>query len=278
MKNPFEILGLSPEICKKLRDEGLFALVKSSYRTLQTIYHPDRGGDHKRAIELNLAFEMLNYKRDPERFEKYKEKYIRKLSRRSRTRTKEMEEQIENQKRAYQQTSTKYYEYILYMNRISNDDHKNAIGSLSAVTIGLYDVALQKNIPNATHLYSTNYKQIKVDAAGKIFVKEVGSRCFRERKFTKFIGSISKEKINIFPHLKGYETSPHVPFNLRSPRKLLGYREPVFKNILLEENFILYCLPHLVPIIKENSYLISLNSRTKSLILDGCIIKISRDS
>ena len=55
MKNPFAILGISPEMCSRLGDEDLFVLVRSAYRALQTIYHPDRGGSHKKAIEVNLC-------------------------------------------------------------------------------------------------------------------------------------------------------------------------------------------------------------------------------
>ena len=68
-----------------------------------------------------------------------------------------------------------------------------------------------------------------------------------------------------------------MPFNLRSEKKLLGYQKPVFKNVILQENFIAYCLPHLLPFIRENSYLISINRKNKSLILDGVIIKITHE-
>jgi hypothetical protein len=116
-----------------------------------------------------------------------------------------------------------------------------------------------------------------VDENGICSVKEVGSAVFHVRKFTTCIGTIPKPAVEILPHLKGYETTPHVPFNLRNEKKLLGYKRPILKNVILEENFITYCLPHLVPFIKENNYLISINTRTKSLILDGVIIRITRE-
>ena len=276
MKNPFEILGIAPEICKKLTDEDLFSVVKSSYRALQSIYHPDKGGSHKQAIEVNLAYEMLNYKSDPEGFVTYREKYIKRLAWASRKRAKDLEQQLEQQQKQSKKTAIKYYEYIL--NRLGCGDCGDSIESLRSVTIGLCDVALQKNLPPTPQFYGTNYKQIKVDRNGRCFVQEVGSSQFHERKFTKFLGTIPKEEIEILPHLQGYETSPHVPFNLRNEKKLLGGRKPVFKNIILQENFITYCLFHLVPLVKERSYLISINTRNKSLILDGVIIKITRNS
>jgi hypothetical protein len=276
MKNPFEILGITPEICRKLADEELYGLVKSAYRALQTVYHPDRGGHHKKSIEMNLAFEMLDWRKHQDDFIKYKERYVKRLYKRKKERVQELEEQLEQQKQLYRKAARSHYECIL--DRVYCEERRNSIASLQSVMIGLYDVALQQNLPHALNTYGTNYKKIRVDEQGVCFVKEVGSAVFHERKFTKFLGTIPRQDVEILPHLQGYETTPHVPFNLRNEKKLLGYKKPLFKNIILEENFTTYCLPHLVPIIKENNYLISLNTRTKSLILDGVIIKITHVS
>jgi curved DNA-binding protein CbpA len=275
MKNPFSILGITPEMCNRLQDEDLFVLVKSAYRALQTIYHPDRGGSHKRAIEVNLAFELLDYRKNQEKFVRYRELYIKRLFRKSRDRARELEAQLEQQKSVCRKTAQHYYDYIL--NRIGCDERKNSIASLKSMTIGLNDVALQQNLPLALHTYGTNYKQIRINDRGRSFVKEVGSSTYHERKYTRLLGSIPRDAVEILPHLQGYETTPHVPFNLRNEKKLLGYQKPVFKNIILQENFITYCLPHLRPFIRENSYLVSINSKNKSLILDGVIIKITQD-
>jgi hypothetical protein len=275
MKNPFAILGIAPEMCNRLQDEDLFVLVKSAYRALQTIYHPDRGGSHKKAIEVNLAFELLDYRKNQDKFVRYRELYIKRLFRKSRDRARELEAQLEQQTSVCRKTAQHYYDYIL--NRIGCDEHKNSIAALKSMTIGLNDVALQQNLPHALHTYGTNYKQIRINDRGRSFVKEVGSSTYHERKYTTLLGSIPRDAVEILPHLQGYETTPHVPFNLRSEKKLLGYQKPVFKNLILQENFITYCLPHLLPFIRENSYLISINSKNKSLILDGVIIKITHE-
>lgn len=275
MKNPFALLGIAPEICSRLSDEDLFVLVRSAYRALQTIYHPDRGGSHKKAIEVNLAFEMLDYRKDQEQFAAHKERYVQRLYRTTRGRARELAAQLEQQQRAYRQTAGKYYDYIL--SGLGCNDLHTSIASLTSVTIGLYDLALQKNLPRALPGYGTNYKKIRIDQHGRSFVKEVGSARFYERKSTRFLGTIAKDALDILPHLHGYETTPHVPFNLRKEQKLLGYRKPVFKNSILRENFIAYCLPHLVPFIQEHSYLVSINTRNRDLLLDGVIIKITHD-
>ena len=60
-KNPFEILGITPEMVKRLGDDQLFALVRSNYRALQKILHPDANIGktarqteriHKQAVEV----------------------------------------------------------------------------------------------------------------------------------------------------------------------------------------------------------------------------------
>ncbi len=65
-------------------------LVRSAYRALQTIYHPDRGGSHKKAIEVNLAFEMLDYRKDQEQFAAHKERYVQRLYRTTRGRARSL--------------------------------------------------------------------------------------------------------------------------------------------------------------------------------------------
>jgi hypothetical protein len=274
MKNPFAILGISPEMCSRLNDEDLFVLVRSAYRALQTIYHPDRGGSHKKAIEVNLAFEMLDYRKDQEQFAAHKERYIKRLYRTVRGRAQELTGQLEQQQRVCHQTAVNYYDYIL--SGLGCTEHEHSIAALTSVTIGLYDLALQQNLPRALPGAGTNYKKIRIDKQGRSFVREVGSPRFYERKSTRLLGTIPRDALDILPHLRGYETTPHVPFNLRSEKKLLGYQKPVFKNMILEENFVTYCLQHLVPFIREQSYLISLNTRDRKLLLDGVVIKISR--
>ncbi len=275
MKNPFALLGISPEMCSRLGDEDLFVLVRSAYRALQTIYHPDRGGAHKKAIEVNLAFEMLDYRRDQERFAAYKERYVQRLYRTTRGRTQELAAQLEQQQKARHQTALNYYDYILI--GLGCNEHRHSIAALASMTIGLYDLALQKNLPRALPGAGTNYKKIRIDKKGRSFVKEVGSPRFYERTSTRFLGTIPRDALDILPHLHGYETTPHVPFNQRREKKAPGIQKQAFTNSILEENFITYCMPYLVPFVREQSYLISLNTRNRKLLLDGVIIKITCD-
>ena len=110
MENPFKILGIAPETCKDMKDEDLFRFVKSCHKALQTIYHPDIGGEHNKSIDINLAFEHLNYKNDPDKFKNYKKQYTKKFSRKSKI--KELEIQIEEQKRQFEKATENYYLYV----------------------------------------------------------------------------------------------------------------------------------------------------------------------
>ena len=83
-KNPFEVLGLTPEMTARLKGKDLFTLVKTMYRSLHKIHHPDRNTSKSAkttakkaalAVELNLAFEMLNLDKEPESFRHYKKLY-----------------------------------------------------------------------------------------------------------------------------------------------------------------------------------------------------------
>ena len=218
MKNPFAVLGISPEICSRLEDEDLFVLVRSAYRTLQTIYHPDRGGSHKKAIEVNLAFEMLDFRKDQERFAAHRERYIKRLCRAGRGRVQELALQLEQLEKAQRRTAANYYEYIL--SGLGCADARHPVAALTSVTIGLYDFALQKNLPRALPGQGANYKKIRIDKQGRTFVKEVGSTRFYERTTTRLLGTIPRDALDILPHLHGYETTPHVPYSLRGGQKL----------------------------------------------------------
>jgi curved DNA-binding protein CbpA len=75
IKNPFEVLGITPAMVRSLEGKELFSLVRSSYRSLQLIYHPDRSPLHDQALklqktqkvaEINLAFEKLDLDRAPD--------------------------------------------------------------------------------------------------------------------------------------------------------------------------------------------------------------------
>ena len=95
MKNPFEILGIARELAKQLPDEKLSALIRSNYRFLSLVYHPDRGGDAEKFKELSEAFNLLNLNSNRESFEYHKKLFLREMP--LRTKIEDLEKKIEEQ-------------------------------------------------------------------------------------------------------------------------------------------------------------------------------------
>lgn len=73
--SPFEVLGISKEDVMSLKPNQLNQLVKGYYKALQRVYHPDVGGDEKKAAEINAAYEFLVSSAD--NFETARETYLR---------------------------------------------------------------------------------------------------------------------------------------------------------------------------------------------------------
>ncbi|MDP2798420.1 MAG: hypothetical protein Q8O60_00815 [Deltaproteobacteria bacterium] len=42
MKNPFAVLGITPQIVARMDNEALYNLVRACYRALQQAHHPDK--------------------------------------------------------------------------------------------------------------------------------------------------------------------------------------------------------------------------------------------
>lgn len=51
MRDPYKVLGLGPEASKDT--------IKTTYRALMKVHHPDMGGDAKQAMEIDAAYKQL---------------------------------------------------------------------------------------------------------------------------------------------------------------------------------------------------------------------------
>jgi len=98
--NPLRVLGLSPGLVKGLRGENLMEVVRSMYRTLQKIHHPDRGGDGKISTRLNWAMEEL---KDLKKLHKWREKFL------NSSRTEKLLEELEHLYEEYEVWWQKYH-------------------------------------------------------------------------------------------------------------------------------------------------------------------------
>ncbi len=75
--NPFRILGLVPSVFDGLDESNVSAIVRSQYKTLSVIHHPDRGGDRKVFESIGWAEDQLDAEKDVARFRYWYDMYTK---------------------------------------------------------------------------------------------------------------------------------------------------------------------------------------------------------
>ncbi len=76
-RNPFAVLGITPEILRGLTKEQSAQLAKGAYLQLARIHHPDRGGKEKAFKEVSAAWEQINPDEFPISFDDALNEYLR---------------------------------------------------------------------------------------------------------------------------------------------------------------------------------------------------------
>lgn len=255
--NPFEIFGLTPQVVKELDDETLFKLIKKLYHTLQLHYHPDRGGDPKKALELNLAYDALNLERNPQSFYYYKKSYIAKLSR------KTLKTELENLKNTLRKQT--YLQEVLkerfwhYLERDGNC-HLGHCRAGFVLKLSLLDVIASLNLSDLVGFRkrAETFKEI-ILGQGIVLKKRAKAQKYQMLKHYKFLGSVKRE--------------------LLSPWELVerDLREERFhlKDYMTKDTFIREVLYYLSPEIKANSYLFFYNFNDRERVyLEGLLVKV----
>ncbi|MCS7149228.1 MAG: hypothetical protein RMI93_00600 [Caldimicrobium sp.] len=257
-RNPFEYFGLTPQFIKECDDETLFKIIRSIYRVLQMRYHPDRGGDPKKAMELNLAYENIDYDKDPQRFQQHKKLYLERLSR------KTLRRELENLETSHRKltyllevTKERFWNYITAENFILN---KHNILDL-AIKVKIFDVISHINYSNIVSFKKKDF-YFKEFIFSKGLIYRVSSPT--ERKLIllrdyKFIGSIKRGSIE--------------PWNLMER----DIREEGFflKNYLTKDTFIKEALFYINPEIKLNTYLFFYNFLEPNRVyLEGVALRV----
>ncbi len=73
-KNPFTTLGFVPSVFNGLTDEQILSLVKSQYRALSAIHHPDKGGKPECFKEVQDAMDKID---EDSEFQYWKNRFLR---------------------------------------------------------------------------------------------------------------------------------------------------------------------------------------------------------
>ncbi len=274
-RNPFEVLGIAPEIVRELDNQALFNLVKACYRALQRAYHPDvHSGAKERAVEINLAFELLDLERNPESFYEQRRAYLRRLSRRTQKRTiQELTRQVATLLHQRELLQENYWRHILEIYRLRPGPtlfpHPPR-----ALKITLLDMSLRFNISFAGFGHRLAFKEILFDEEGSLYYRFPRRRKFQPVHFLTLVGCVPRSRLEIWPLLLKRPIQEASAFGLPHPKAF------EVLNLVETEVFKQACLPLLHLELRENAYLFSLrragHNAQVDIYLEGMIVKIQK--
>ncbi|WP_456433424.1 J domain-containing protein, partial [Thermosulfuriphilus sp.] len=277
-KNPFEILGITPQMARDLDEESLFDLVKACYRTLQRLCHPDlsqRISAKRRAemaVALNLAYEELDLYRNPESFRRWREAYIARLKRPSKSRFKEMEAQLANLSQLKEGLTEALWEHLVSLNKIPVSRTSETISlETTGVCLGLIDVAIKYNLRRYSWGQNPNYKEIILSDKGGVFFKAPPRWELTPAKFITLLWTVPRGAIDIAALLERQPTKDHLLGGGRD----LDFRPFELLNTLEIQVFKRECLPYLRREIRKDAYLFSVRQPFNGKIYcEGLIVRI----
>jgi len=277
--NPFVVLGLNSQVLRSLNDEQIAGLVKSQYRALQMIYHPDSpSGSEKKSRELNEAYSLLE---NPETYQLFKKNFLKPSQRGVKER---------NLESAVQEANLRSDKAIsVFLNYVSKATEENSIYNLAPCNLRMLDSVSQSNI-------STLTKIIHRDGCKNLFyelnLKRNGQITRRKGKTTmdlpnkRLIGAISPETIREYgsiPNVLRLAQDVVTPDNLLDIRlnrqnKLVGRTKEVrYASPIISMQDFKQLSPLLTPIVEEGSCLISLNTKEEPIFeIDGQVVEITK--
>ena len=290
MKNPFEILGITPEMVKRLDDDHLFALVRSNYRVLQKMLHPDvnigktaRQSEriHKQAIDVNQAFERLDLTRNPDSFYIYREEYAPRPKRGLRKELDKTRERADRLDLVNEELSCKFLAFLFHF----LDHGPGRWGALSNVKqphvfdprglrIGLYDVAVGYNLRHSSWNLGRNYKEMRFDEEGKMHYRLLSRSGFAEVCYIRMLGSVDADKVDLTPYLNKKSGAGAGCGDNGSYCAEPLHQESEMVNTISLSNFREVCLPNLTPRLKENAYLFSIHLENGGSVLQQIPVEI----
>jgi hypothetical protein len=283
-KNPFEVLGITPEMARRLGEEDLFRLVKANYRLLQRVYHPDIQRPHlrgnrrlqERAVQINLSYEKLDLEKNPESFSEQRRLYIGRLKGGMRKMVHDLEEVVRTQGRHSQAVCNSFMDYIL-----ANLDHKLTVLRLRNFRLGLNDVALGYNLRNSSWNIGRNYKEMDFDDEGNLFLRPSGRSQFAFTSTIRLVGTVEEEAIDVVDLLdkRPLPQENHNNLNASRPPRHRPEEGPFeLRNSLSPAAFKQKCLPHLKADVAERRYLFSVHVSPSTpqaqFFLEGMVVKI----
>ncbi len=290
LKNPFEVLGIAPVMVRALEGKELFSLVRSSYRALQLIYHPDRSPLHDQTLkiqktqkvaEINLAFEKLDHDRDPDSLDHYRNLYLRRTGDGWKKTLRQLNREIQELNSKNETLSQGYLRHLLepcFPGHQKKGSEAVGIFNLENRRLGLQDIAINHNVRSLSWDLGTNYKEIKFDTEGRMFYKLPCRKRFIQVNFIKLLGTVEKDKVDLIPLLDRVIPQEQL-IQQEKMKKIFPENPKCFDvlNSLSVDEFRKHCLPSLKPDLTEGSFLFSLHRKTcqeNRINLEGLIIRV----
>ena len=281
--NPFYILGFNPDLLRGLEDEQILNLIKSQYRGLQIIYHPDRtGGSDEKSKQIGAAYSALG---SIESVQKYKKEFLRKIH--LNQKISELEESLNEERLRRYQVVEKLAEYL----QSFSDSHENSVFNIGPCVLKMQDYASGLRV-------STFMRSVKRKGVGSLWydliVRKNGT--LLKRKNRKTIASLDKTLVGVvddktsalnggFKNVLRLSQKIWTPEDEHLRRKLLGTNAPSYPRQISEfENQISMggfqeIMMLLTPRISEYSLLFALNNprdREPYFSVEGIVIKIRK--
>ena len=284
------MLGITPNMVRALEGRELFSMIKSSYRALQLIYHPDRSPLHdqnlktqktQKVAEINLAFEKLNMDRDPESLDHYRNLYVRRTSEGWRKTLRQLNKELAELQSKNELLSKGYLQQLLKPGFPDQTDFASehaAVLHLKNRRFGLQDIAINHNVHTLSWDLGTNYKELKFDGESRMFYKLPCRKRFIQVNFIKLLGAVDKDKVDLVPLLDRVVSQDRIIQEEKWGKKYEDCQKGFdILNSLPVEKFRLHCLPFLKPDLTEGAFLFSLHRKAgqeNRINLEGLIIRV----
>ncbi len=273
-KNPFAVLGLAPDALSGLSKKQIRVLIKHMARGLQSIHHPDLGGNVDIMVSVNLAMQDLENEVD---FDRWKKAYIKVTAKNEQI--KDLELQLKTARDLLLDKSNVVWEYLQCFYQLTSKRRvifncqdvflRDVIFCLShpkgsSVTNVLYGELfyLDSNAGVPTKRYLTTDRVTKKPLQGE-------SKVFKNKLL---IGSIDGNVIKDIDHLNEllFEKKK-TPLLLRGRR---SKEKSFFPNRFPLELF-KKLMVHMSPSIKMHSFVFAINLDDSSVSLEGQVIPVS---
>lgn len=278
--NPFIVLGLNPQVLRSLNDEQIAGLVKSQYRALQMIYHPDSpAGSEKKSRELNESYSLLE---NPETYQLFKDKFLKPTQKGIKERN--LEAAVEKANIISDKAISTLLDYV------SRANDKNSVYNIAPCTLTMLDSVSQSNISALTKIihkdcYKNLFYELRLKRNGQIERKK--GKTIVELPEKRLIGAISPETIREYgsiPNVLRVAQDIVTPDDVRvrnffKQNRLPNRREEIrYASPRISMQEFKRLAPLLTPIVEEGSCLISLNTKEEPAFeIDGQVIEITRE-